>query len=140
MNVAMVEQAQSIGFAIPINKAKKDIQQMESSGKISYPFLGVRYILITDQAQKEKNLTVNYGALISKGENGEAAVSPGSAAEKAGLKENDIILEFNGDKITSDNSLSKIIQKYNPGDKVSLKILRDKKETILEAVLGERNE
>ncbi len=140
INTATVEQAQSIGFAIPINKAKKDIKQIENNGKISYPFLGVRYVLLTEQIKEEKSLTVDYGALISKGENGEAAVSPGSAAEKAGLRENDIILEFNGEKITTDNSLAKIIQKYNAGDRVSLKILRGKEEKTLEVVLGERSE
>jgi serine protease Do len=140
INTAMVEEAQSIGFAIPINKAKKDIEQIKSTGKIVYPFLGVRYILITEKIQKEKNLAVNYGALITKGENNEAAVSPGSAAEKAGLQENDIILEFNGGKITTDNSLGKIIQKYNPEDKISLKILRGKEEKTIEVVLGEKSE
>jgi len=139
INTAMVEQAQSIGFAIPINKAKRDIEQIKNTGKIAYPFLGVRYILVTEKIQKEKNLTVNYGALITKGEKGEAAINPGSAAEKAGLQENDIVLEFNGEKITTDNSLAKIIQKYNPGDRISLKIIRGKEEKTLEVILGERN-
>jgi len=138
INTAMVQDAQSIGFSIPINKAKRDIEQIKSTGKIAYPFLGVRYVLVIDKIQKEKNLTVNYGALITRGEKGEAAVSSGSAAEKAGLQENDIILEFNGEKITADNSLAKIIQKYNPGDKISLKILRGKEEKTLEVILSER--
>jgi S1-C subfamily serine protease len=49
-------------------------------------------------------------------------------------------LEFNGEKITSQNSLAKIIMKYNPGDKVILKILRQNKEFSVEVVLGERSE
>jgi len=140
INTAMVEQAQSIGFSIPINKAKRDIEQIKKTGKITYPFLGVRYILVTEKIQKENNLESSWGAWITKGENGEVAVSSGSAADKAGLQENDIILEFNNEKITTDNSLSKIIQKYNPGDKISLKILRGKEEKTIEVVLGERNE
>ena len=140
INTAMVEQAQSIGFAIPINKAKRDIEQIKKTGKITYPFLGVRYILLTEKIQKQNNLESNRGAWIAKGEGGETAVSPGSVADKAGLKENDIILEFNNEKITTDNSLSKVIQKYNPGDKISLKILRGKEEKTIEVVLGEREE
>jgi len=140
INTAMVEQAQSIGFAIPINKAKRDIEQIKKTGKITYPFLGVRYIVLTEKIQKQNNLESNRGAWIAKGEGGEAAVSPGSAADKAGLQENDIILEFNNEKITTDNSLSKVIQKYNPGDKISLKILRGKEEKTIEVVLGERDE
>jgi 2-alkenal reductase len=109
-------------------------------GKIIFPFLGVRYVIITDEIQKENKLPVNYGAWIVKGEKGESAIFPGSAAEKAGLKEGDIILEFNGEKITSQNPLAKIIMKYNPGDKVTLKILRQNKEFSVEVILGERSE
>lgn len=140
VNFAMAQQAENIGFAIPINKAKKDIEQVKTLGKIVYPFLGVRYILITEKIQKENNLPVDYGAWVIKGEGGEAAIFPGSAAEKAGLKEGDIILEFNGEKITTENTLAKIIMKYNPGDKVTLKILREGKEKIFEVILGERSE
>ncbi len=140
VNFAMAEQAQSIGFAIPINQAKKDIEQVKKMGKIVYPFLGVRYVLINEKIQKENNLTVDYGAWVKKGDQGEEAVSPGSAAEKAGLKEGDIVLEFAGEKITTENSLAKIIMKYNPGDKISLKISRDGQEKIFEIILGKRSE
>jgi len=140
VNFAMAQQAENIGFAIPINKAKKDIEQVKTLGKIVYPFLGVRYVLITENIQKENNLPVDYGAWVQKGEGGEAAIFPGSAAEKTGLKEGDIILEFSGEKITTENSLAKIIMKYNPGDKITLKILREGKEKIFEVILDERSE
>lgn len=139
INTAMAVGAQSIGFAIPINKAKRDIQQMKSFGKIIYPFLGVRYVMITEKIQKKNQLPVNFGAWIVKGEEGEVAIFPDSAAEKAGLKEGDIILEFNREKITIDNPLSKIILKYHPGDKVILKILREGKEKIIPVTLGQRS-
>jgi S1-C subfamily serine protease len=140
VNFAMASGAENIGFAIPINKAKKDIEQVKQSGKISFPFLGVRYVLINDEIQKQNNLPVNYGAWVLKGEGGESAIFPGSPAEKIGLKEGDIILEFNGEKITTENTLAKIIMKYNPGDKITLKILREGKEKIFEVILGERSE
>jgi serine protease Do len=140
VNFAMASGAENIGFAIPINQAKKDIEQVKQFGKIVFPFLGVRYLIINDQIQKERKLPVNYGAWIVKGEGGEKAVFPGSPAEKVGLKEGDIILEFNGEKITSENPLAKIIMKYNPGDKVNLKVLREGKEILFEVVLGERSE
>jgi S1-C subfamily serine protease len=140
VNFAMAAGAENIGFAIPINKAKKDIEQVKKMGKIVFPFLGVRYVIINDRIQKENNLPVNYGAWIVKGERGEPAIFPGSAAEKAGLKEGDIILEFNGEKITSQNPLAKIIMKYNPGDKVTLKVLRQNKEFSIDVILGERSE
>jgi len=140
INTAMVQEAQSIAFAIPINKAKKAIEQVKTLNKIVYPFLGVRYVIVNEDIQKANNLSVDYGALISKGSGGEAAISPNSPAAKAGLKEKDIILEFNGEKITTENPLTKIIDKYNPGDKVSLKVLRDGQEKMFEVTLTDRTE
>ncbi len=140
VNTAMAQDAQSIGFAIPINKAKRSIEQVKNTGKITYPFLGVRYVLINAQIKEEENLTVDYGAWIKRGDQGEEAVTQGSAAQKAGLIEGDIILEFNGEKITTDNSLAKIIMKYSPGDTVNLKILRSDQEKMISVTLGERSE
>jgi serine protease Do len=141
INVAMAEEAQSIGFSIPINKAKRDIKQIKTIGKIIYPFLGVRYILITSDIQKEKELSVDYGALVIKGENpGETAIVAGSSAEKAGLQEGDIILELDNEKITSQNTLTKIIRKYNPEDQISLKILKQGEEKNIDVILGEYKE
>ena len=140
VNVAMSAEAENIGFSIPINDAKKDIKMVKEIGEIIYPFLGIRYLTITSVLQQEDDLPVDYGVFIVRGENfNEVAVAPGSAAEAAGLEEGDILLEFDQEKITIDNSLSKIIQKYDPGDRVALKVLRDGKEIITEAVLGKRN-
>lgn len=139
INTAMAQDAQNIGFAILVNKAKKDIDQVIATGKIVYPFLGVRYVLVNEQVKTEKNLTVDYGALIIKGDQGEAAITPGSAAQKAGLKEGDIILEMNGVKITKDNSLASLLLKYSPGDTVTLEVLRGTQEVSITAVLKERS-
>ncbi len=140
INTAMVVGGENIGFAVPINQAKRAIEQVKAFGKIVYPFLGVRYVLITERIQKENNLPVNYGAWVLRGEPGEPAIFPGSAAEKADLQEGDIILEFNREKITIENTLAKIIMKYNPGDRVILKTLRNGKEKNIEVTLGERSE
>ena len=138
INTAMVSQAQSIGFALPSNKAVKDIEQVKLLGKIIYPFLGVRYVLLNEAIQEENGLAVAYGAWIKKGNKGEEAITPGSAAEKAGLRESDIILEINQEKITSQNTLAKLLTKYQPGNKIILKVLRGGKEEKIEVTLGER--
>ena len=140
INTAMVEVAQSIGFAIPINKAKRDIEQVKTIGKIVYAFLGIRYIPVNEKIKEDNNLPIDYGAWIQKGSGEEPAIYPDSAAEKAGIIEGDIILEFNGERITLENSLAEIIQKYNPGDKATLKILRNEKEKTVSVTLGEYSE
>src|SRR3989344_3013606 len=138
INVAMAQGAQSIGFAIPINIAKRDISQVALNNKISYPFLGIRYVLVNDAIKQKNNLSVDYGALISKGPNEESAITKDSAADKAGLKEGDVILEFDGKKITTKSPLSTLIATYSPGDKVTLTILRDGKQVYVDVILRER--
>ena len=139
INTAIAQGAQSIGFAIPIDMAKRDIEQVAKTNKIVYPFLGVRYVLVDEQVKQKYDLTVDYGALVLKGNNGEPAVTVDSAADKAGIKENDIILQIDGVKITTDNSMARIIQKHNVDDKITLHILRDDKEQDIDVVLGSRS-
>ena len=137
VNTAMAVEAENIGFAIPINKVKKDIVDVQTKGKIVYPFLGIRYVLITESIAKANNLPINYGALILGGEADEPGIVPGSSAEKAGLKQGDIILEIDNKRIDENNPLAKIILKYQSGDTVVLKILRESQTLFLQAILGE---
>jgi len=139
INTAIAEGAQGIGFAIPINMAKRGIEQASQLGKIVYPFLGIRYVSVNSRVQKDYNLPVDYGVFLLKGAGGEPVITPGSAAQKAGLKEGDIILEFNGKKITATNSLATMIVEYKPGDNITLKILRNGEELNIEVMLGERS-
>jgi serine protease Do len=139
INVAVAQGAQNIGFSLPINLAKKDVAQVKEKGKISYPYIGVRYVLITPSIKEKNNLSVDYGALILRGSSqDELAVVPGSPADKADLKENDIILEADGQKINNDNPLAKIVQKHNVGDVVTLKVLSKGREKTVKVALGER--
>jgi len=138
VNTAMVMGAQNIGFAIPINYAKKDLEEVKKYGKIRFPFLGVKYILLTKEIAEKNKLPVNYGALIVRETLGESAVVKGSAAEKAGLREFDIILQAKGKKITTENPLSNILQKCQIGEEIELKILRERKEMTLKVKLEEK--
>ena len=140
INVAVALEAQSIGFAIPINKVKRAISQAKETGEIIYPFIGIRYVLVNETVKQEKELSVDYGALIVDGGSSGPAVWPDSPAQKAGLKQGDIVLEIQGEKITQDNPLADIILKYNPGDEVVLKILRNGEELDIGIVLTKREE
>ncbi|MFH1366392.1 MAG: trypsin-like peptidase domain-containing protein [Patescibacteria group bacterium] len=137
VNTAVSSEGQLVGFAIPINEAKKDIESIQKNGKITRAYLGVRYVLVNDQIKTADKLTVNYGALLTKGDQGESAVMSGSPADKAGLEENDIILTFDGTKIDSGNSLAKLMTSKNVGDIVTLKVLHDGKEKEVKVTLEE---
>ncbi len=138
INTAVASDAQGIGFAIPINDAKSAIESIKNTGRIVRPYLGVRYLPITPDVAKEGNLPVDYGALVKGGSKiTELAVVPGSPADKAGIRENDIILEVNGDKVGENNSLIKLIQQYKVGDTVELKVLSQGKEKTVKVKLEE---
>ncbi|MGI6297446.1 MAG: S1C family serine protease [Minisyncoccales bacterium] len=128
---------ENISFAVPINKAKRDVEQVLIQGKIAYPFLGIKYLVLNDEYAKELNLNVNYGALIA---DEPLSITPNSPAEKAELKEGDIILEFDHQKISTKNTLAKIIQDYFPGQEIEIKVLRNEKEFLINVVLGDWND
>ena len=138
INTAVVASAQNIGFAIPINYAKRDLEEVRKYGKIRRPFLGVRYILLNKEMAEKNKLPTENGALIVRESLGESAIVKNSAAEKAGLKEFDIILDCQGEKITSENPLSHILQKFDIGQEITLKTLRNKKEISLKVKLEEK--
>jgi serine protease Do len=137
INTAIASGAENIGFAIPINKAKRDLENVKLHGKIIYPFLGVRYITVTKDLAERDKLGRDYGALLRRGEDGPAVV-PDSPAAKAGLKAEDIILEINGERIDTEHTLASLIQKYQVGDEVSLKVFREGKEMEVKVKLEER--
>jgi len=134
INVAIAD-AQNIGFSIPINDVKGLIATVEKDGKVERPYLGVRYVLLTDDYAYMYNLDVKRGAYIAPGANGESSIIPGSPAEKAGLKEKDIITAVDGTKIDESNSLLSILGRHNVGDKVSLTVHRDDKDIKIDVTL-----
>lgn len=138
INTAIDSQGQLVGFALPVNDIKKDLEAFEKTGKITKPFLGVRYVLVSESIKEENKLSVDYGALIVSGGNpANPAVVPDSAADKAGLRENDIILEINGTKIDQNNSLAKIMKNFSPGEQIRMKILTRGQTKDLTVTLGE---
>ncbi|MDA1335123.1 MAG: trypsin-like peptidase domain-containing protein [bacterium] len=139
INSAVVFGAQNIGFAIPIEKAKRDLDDIKEHGHIRRPFLGIRYILVNKALQQHFSLPVDYGALIVKEEMpGDHAVVPGSPADKAGLKDGDLVLACNQKAITEKNSLEDILENTFPGDGVSLTFLRGNTKDTVKLTLEER--
>lgn len=138
INTAMVSGAQSIGFAIPINQVKRIISDVLNFGEIRTPFLGVRYVMVTQTLKELKKLPFDYGALVDKGDNGEAAVVSGSPADKAGLQEGDVILELNSYRIDLDRPLISRVNLYSVGSTIELKIWRSGQTIKKEVTLTER--
>ncbi|HEV7424148.1 MAG TPA: trypsin-like peptidase domain-containing protein [Candidatus Paceibacterota bacterium] len=124
VNVAIAQGSQNIGFALPINSVKGAIDSVKSTGKIVRAYLGVRYVAIDAQLQQKNNLTVDYGVLVKAGTTAaDLAVIPGSPADKAGIVENDIILEVDGVKLDDKTSLASVIRGKSIGQVIKLKIL-----------------
>lgn len=139
INAAMVFLAQSIGFALPINSAKKDLAEVEHYGRIRQPFLGVRYVLLNKKLQQTQGLPTDKGVLvIAEPMPGAGAVVPGGPADVAGIREGDIILAIEKQEISSKNPLLEILQKFKVGDEIELKVLRKSREVKCKLVLGEK--
>ena len=139
INTAMVFMAENIGFALPINNAKKDLDDLKKHGRIVQPFLGLRYVLLNKDLQEKFNLPVDYGALIiSEPVPGGEAIAPGGAAQKAGMQEGDVILEIESRKITQKNPVEEILQKCKVGQMVNVLGLRHGKKITFRVSLDER--
>src|SRR3989338_1325913 len=138
INTAIEQAGRGVGFAIPINDAKKVLESYQRFGRIVRPYLGVRYISVTPDVQDQYKLNFDYGALINAGEvpSGPAIV-PDSPAAKAGLSEGDVILAVNGTLVRGNTTLLKLIQQKKPGDFITLMVVRGLFVINLEATLSE---
>lgn len=134
INTAIAEDAQSIGFAIPISATKGLLKHVIKTGKVARAYLGVQYVSINAQVKKEYNLPVDRGDYVTADKGN--SVQTNGPAYKAGVKDGDIIIRVNGHKVGEVASVSSLISEYEPGDKVELTILRDGKEITLAATLG----
>ena len=136
MNTAIAGSAQNIGFAIPASEIKPEIDSVKAQGKIVQPYLGVHYVSITPEFASANNLSVNDGAYVS-GSGQDAAVISGSPADKAGLKDGDIITKVAGTSLDANHSLTSLIGQHKVGETVALTVLRDGKTQTINVTLAE---
>jgi serine protease Do len=137
INVAVVAGAQNIGFAIPINAAKRDVEDIRKFGAIRRPYIGIRFISITDEIAKEMSLPYNFGILITKEHPNDEAVIKNSPAYKAGIKENDILLYWNNIPLQGE-IIRDLLENSNVGEKIKIKFLRGEKILETELILEEK--
>lgn len=129
---------EGLGFAVPSAIFRNVADQLITTGRVRFPFLGITYLTIDGQVAAEFNLPVQNGALIRSARPGEPAVQPGSAAARAGLREGDIIVAVNGVRLDYSTSLRQLLLGYKPGDTITLTVLRDGRERNIQVTLGER--
>lgn len=130
VNTAIAAGGQGIGFSIPVNMAREVISQLSEKGRVSRGYLGVVIQPITREIAESLGFESTDGALI-------ADVSPGSPAQKAGIRRGDVVVEFDGKPIKEFTSLSKFVALGVPGASSVLKIVRDGKKKDVSVVLGE---
>ena len=131
INTAILGRSGSIGigFSIPSNSAKIVIDQLIKFGETKRGWLGVRIQDVTKEIADVEKLDEPRGALV-------ASVAKNSPSDKAGIKEGDIILEFNGEKIQEMKQLPIIVARTEVGKKVKVKVWRNKKEIDKNVTLG----
>jgi Trypsin-like serine proteases, typically periplasmic, contain C-terminal PDZ domain len=137
INTAVSNNAQGIGFAIPIDVAKPILQEAVDGKPITRPWIGVYYQQITKELAKEKDLQSEEGVLIAPPSSGGTAVFAGSPAAKAGLRDGDVVVSVDGQKLDMDHDLSTMILPHAPGDTVTLRILRGNTTREVQVTLGE---
>lgn len=138
INAAIVFGAQNLSFSIPINTAKRDIEDVKKYGRVRRPLLGLRYLVIDEALQGKMKLPVDYGVIVMSHGALSQGVIPKSPAAKAGLKDKDIIIECDGVKIEGGKTPQDFMEDKEVGDILTLTVLRGEKKIKVEVTLGER--
>lgn len=134
INTAIAEDAQSIGFAIPISATKGLLSHVIKTGKVERAYLGVQYISITPAVKEEYDLPVDRGDYVTADRG--SSVQSGGPADRAGIRDGDIIISVNGYKVGEVASVATLISEYEPGQEVEVTVLRDGREQTFTATLG----
>jgi serine protease Do len=118
INTAIIASGQGIGFAIPINMAKEIVPQLQEKGHVTRGWLGVSIQEVTPELAKSFGLKEKKGALV-------AQVFPGSPAEKAGIEQGDVIVEFDCKEVKDSKELPRLVASTPVGKAVTIKLSRD---------------
>ena len=133
INSAKASSGEGMGFAIPINVAKPIVQQIINTGSYNRPMIGITGIGLEDQSsysseQLEEYFGTTTGIYVY-------SITEGGGAEAADIEKGDIIMELNGTPVGTMNKLNTLLVQYDPGDTVTLTILRDGKEKKVDVTL-----
>jgi S1-C subfamily serine protease len=138
INTAVATDSNGIGFAIPIDIARPIMEQAVRGEELKRPYIGVRFQTIDRQLKEEANLPVDSGAYVSSGGGTEDPITADSPAEKAGLRDGDIILRVEGITLDREHPLDAVLVRFSPGDQVTLDVLRNGTSLQVKVILGTR--
>ena len=133
INTAIVATGQGIGFAIPINLAKKVLDQLQNSGEVTRGWLGVGIQGLTQELAEYYGIKNGKGVLVTE-------VFPGDPADQAGIRPKDIIVEVNGNKVETSRDLTGLIADTGVGETAEIKILRNGKEKRYKVTISKRDD
>ena len=137
VNVAVAGNSENIGFALPGSMVAEVLNSVLETGTIERPYLGVRYIPVTEALVSANNLPIDYGVLVVRGESmTDLAVIPGSPAARAGIVENDIILAIDDVELREGRQLATVLRSYAPGDTITLSLWRNGEAEEVAVTLG----
>ncbi|MGZ6339935.1 MAG: S1C family serine protease [Candidatus Limnocylindrales bacterium] len=137
IDTAVAQTAEGIGFAIPVNLARPIMQQALAGEKLARPWVGIRYEQIDLQVQQTEHLALDHGAYVI-GDQSSPAIVSGSPADKAGVKQGDIITSVEGIAIDAEHPLEDILTQFAPGKTVTVELYRGGKTMTVEVTLGTR--
>ena len=135
VNTAIVEGAQGIGFAIPIGATKGALKGVLKGGPVEHAFLGVNYVQVTAEVKKQYGLSVSKGAYVFN-DGSQSAIVSGGPADKAGIKDKDIITKVGEVEVGSRGSVASLVAEYAPGDTIELTILRGDRTLTVKVTLA----
>jgi S1-C subfamily serine protease len=126
MNTAIVQGAQGLGFAIPINTVQQIVDQLVTTGKAQHPYLGIQMVTLTPELKEEINSDARSGVRVTK-DSGVLILRavPNSPAQSAGLQPGDIIQKINGKAVTSADDVQQVVSQTQVGTQVSVEVDRN---------------
>jgi S1-C subfamily serine protease len=138
INTAIRPDAMGIGFAIPVNQAKAIFTQLARGEKVQHPYLGIRMATLTPQLAAENNSDPNSPFMVPE-VNGVLVVQvlPNTPAATSGIRRGDVVMEINGQPVTSGDQLQRLVESSNVGQVLQIKVQRGNQTNTLSVRTGE---
>jgi S1-C subfamily serine protease len=141
MNTAIIQNAQGLGFAIPINTVARIADQLIETGRVQHPYLGIQMVELSPEVKENINANPNSGLMVYEDKGILVVrVMPNSPADRAGLRSGDVIRGIDGKNVESANEVQDAVASVEVGETLTLEIRRNGESQSLEVRTGELND